>query len=263
MRYVAIGDSFTEGVGDERPDGTVRGWADLVAEGLAAAAGGPVQYANLAVRGRLLDRIATEQVDAALALTPPPTLVTVNGGGNDLMRPGLDAGRLLDLTGQAVRRFTGAGVDVVLLSGPDPSARLPLGRVMHRRGQELTAQLRELAADSGVRFVSAFDDVEVRRAVYWSPDRLHLGPAGHRRVAGLVLRALGHEGAAHAVDPGPDAPRRLRSEAVYYREHVLPWVQRRVRGRSSGDARTGKHLGWVDVPPGPVEPVPAEQPVQR
>ncbi|MEU2347265.1 SGNH/GDSL hydrolase family protein [Modestobacter sp. NPDC049651] len=255
MRYVAIGDSFTEGVGDELPDGTVRGWADLVAEGLAAGSREPVQYANLAVRGRLLDRIATEQVDAALALDPAPTLVTFNGGGNDLMRPGVDAERLLALTEQAVRRFTAAGVDVVLLSGPDPSARLPFGRVMHRRGEVLTEQLAQLAARCGVRFVSAFGDVEVRRPGYWSPDRLHLGPAGHRRVAGLVLRALGQDVAAHVVDPGPEAPRGLRTEARYYREHVLPWVERRLRGRSSGDARTGKHLDWVTV----AGPAPADR----
>ena len=48
--YVAIGDSFTEGVGDELPDGRVRGWADQVALGLALASPEPVTYANLAIR---------------------------------------------------------------------------------------------------------------------------------------------------------------------------------------------------------------------
>ncbi len=103
-RFVAIGDSFTEGVGDELPDGTVRGWADLAAAGLAAATGEAVAYANLAVRGRLLEPIVTEQVPAALALTPAPTLLTLNGGGNDIMRPGVDTARLVELTEQAVRR---------------------------------------------------------------------------------------------------------------------------------------------------------------
>ena len=252
MRYVAIGDSFTEGVGDERPDGSVRGWADLVAAGLAATAGEPVQYANLAVRGRLLEPIATEQVDAALALSPPPTLVTFNGGGNDLMRPGVEPGRLMALTEQAARRFLDAGVRLVLISGPDPSARLPFGRVMRERGGVLTVALAELAERLDVPFVNAFGDAEIRRAVYWSPDRLHLGPAGHRRVAGLVLRALGSDEAAHAVDPGPEAPRRVLDEARFYREHVLPWVSRRLHGRSSGDDRTGKHVDWVAVPPEPL-----------
>jgi lysophospholipase L1-like esterase len=251
MYYVAIGDSFTEGVGDELPDGTVRGWADLVAAGLAAAAGEPVQYTNLAVRGRLLEPIVGDQLDAALALSPPPTLLTLNGGGNDMMRPGCDADRLVELTERAVRRCVAAEVQLVLISGADPTDRLPLGPLVHRRGAELTVRLAELAARYDVVFVDVFGDAEIRRPEYWSPDRLHLGPAGHRRVAGLVLAALGHPAAAHTVDPGPAASRSVRAEARYYREHVLPWVLRRVVRRSSGHGRTGKHLDWVEVAAGP------------
>ena len=247
MRYVAVGDSFTEGMGDELPDGTVRGWADLVAAGLAAASDEPVHYANLAVRGRLLEPIVAEQLPAALAMTPPPTLMTFNGGGNDLMRLGADPGRLLAETERAVRCVLDAGVELVLLSGADPSARLPFGRAMHRKAAALTDGLVDLAARHGVLMVNAFGDAELRRAAYWSADRLHLGPAGHRRVAGLVLAALGHEVAAEAVDPGPEAPRRLPAEVRYYREHVLPWVGRRLRGRSSGDGQRGKRPEWTVV----------------
>lgn len=247
MWYVAVGDSFTEGVGDELPDGTVRGWADLVAAGLAAVGDEPVHYANLAVRGRLLRPIVEEQVPAALAMSPRPTLVTFNGGGNDLMRSGVDPGRLLALTERAVRQLTGTGVRVLLLSGADPSARIPFGRTVHRRGALLTAGLVELADRLGVPLVDAFGDAELRRPGYWSPDRLHLGPAGHRRVAGLVLAALGAEVAAETVAPSSDAPRSLRTEARYYREHVLPWVGRRLRGRSSGDGRPGKHADWIRI----------------
>ncbi|MCE6998164.1 SGNH/GDSL hydrolase family protein [Saccharothrix sp. S26] len=247
MRYVAIGDSFTEGVGDERPDGTPRGWADLVAQGLAVALGETVHYANLAVRGRLLEPIATGQLDAALALSPSPTMLTLNGGGNDMMRPGIDLGRLVELTERAVRRCVASGVRLVLLSGADPSQRLPFGRTIHRRGEILTAAIAELAARHDVLFVDAFNDVEVRRAEYWSPDRLHLNAAGHQRVASLVLKALGHTTEAHAVDPSPAARRSLLAETRYYREHVLPWVNRRIRGISSGDDATGKHPTWIPV----------------
>jgi hypothetical protein len=66
-------------------------------------------------------------------------------------------------------------------------------------------------------------------------------------VAGLVLNALGHTTAAHVVDPGPAESRRVLAEARYYREHVLPWLHRRVRGRSSGDGRAGKYVDWVPV----------------
>lgn len=247
MRYAAIGDSFTEGLGDELPDGSLRGWADLVAAGLAAATAEPVQYANLAVRGRLLEPIVTGQLTTALSLSPAPTLVTLNGGGNDMMRAGTDTDRLVGLTEQAVRRCADAGVRLVLLSGADPSARLPLGGVMHRRAEALTAGVAELAARYDVELVDVFHDLEIRRAVYWSPDRLHLAAAGHQRVAGLVLTALGHGTAAHAVDPGPPERRGPVTEARYYREHVLPWLNRRIRGTSSGHDRTGKHLDWVLV----------------
>ena len=248
-RYVAIGDSFTEGLGDPLPDGSVRGWADLVAAGLAAGVGEPVRYANLAIRGRLLEPIVTHQLDAALALSPRPTLLSLNGGGNDMMRPGGDMARLAVLTEKALQRCAEAGVRVVLLSGADPSDRLPFGRFMRRRGEVLTEMVAGYVDRYDITFVDVFHDAEIRRAPYWSPDRLHLNAAGHRRVAGLVLTALGHPTAAHVVDPGPRESRRVLAEARYYREHVLPWLHRRVRGRSSGDDRTGKFLDWVVIPP--------------
>ncbi|MCC7127666.1 MAG: SGNH/GDSL hydrolase family protein, partial [Microbacteriaceae bacterium] len=88
-RYVAIGDSFTEGIGDPEPrsPGGNRGWADRVAEVLSAKTD-DFAYANLAIRGRLLQQIFDEQVEPALELRPD--LVTVSAGGNDILRPGSD-----------------------------------------------------------------------------------------------------------------------------------------------------------------------------
>lgn len=246
--YAAIGDSFTEGVGDELPGGAVRGWADRVAAGLAATRAGDVRYANLAVRGRLLAPIVTGQLEAALSLTPAPTLITLNGGGNDMLRPGVDVSHLMALTERAVRRCAEAGVRLVLLSGADPSDRLPFGRRVHRRAAALTAGVAALARSSGVELVDVFHDTEIRRPEYWSADRLHLNATGHQRVAELVLAALGEGPAAAAASAGSPAARRLLAEARYYREHVLPWIHRRLRGRSSGDDRIGKHLDWIQVP---------------
>ncbi len=48
--FVAIGDSFTEGLNDPDPGGGFRGWADRVAGALSAQRPG-FRYANLAVRG--------------------------------------------------------------------------------------------------------------------------------------------------------------------------------------------------------------------
>ena len=255
MRFVAIGDSFTEGVGDLLPDGGMRGWADRVAAGLSVALaerGEPLQYANLAIRGRLLRPIVTEQLDAALALDPAPDLLTLNGGGNDMLRPGVRLDDLLQLTEGAIRRCKAAGVRPVLLSGADPTAQLPLGKMVHRRADYLTSGLADLCARHEITLVNCFADQEIRAQRYWTADRLHLNSLGHERVAGLVLHALGYGAVpipAQAPTLEPVAPRGMVSNARYYWDHVLPWINRRLRGRSSGDDRDPKHPVWMAVSP--------------
>lgn len=247
VRYVALGDSFTEGVGDPHLTAEpMRGWADLVAEGLAAHHGG-IAYANLAIRGKLLEPIVTEQIDQALALDPLPTIATLNGGGNDMMRPGMDAVTLMELTEQGARRLLDAGVRPVLLAGADPSGGLPFRKVLHERGAQLTEQVGKLAVTLDVPFVNAFVDDKVRAAEYWSEDRLHLNPHGHRRVANLVLDALSVE------HPDDDAlspvTHGVRSHVRFARAHFAPWLGRRLTGRSSADGRTGKHATWTELVP--------------
>ena len=246
VRYVAIGDSFTEGVGDERADGSLRGWADRVAEGLADATGSPVAYANLAIRGRKLEPIVQEQLEPALALAP--TLMTYNGGGNDIMRRHVEMGPLMELSRLVVRRCREAGVPLIVLAGPDPTSRIPLGQVVHRRGEELTADIARLTEEAGLPFVNMWHDREIRQPGYWGADRIHLNPAGHRRVAAQVLATLGHPPADELAPPA-DPRRSLADNLLFYRQHVAPWVRRRVQGRSSGDHRTAKHPCFVTISP--------------
>ena len=120
--YVAIGDSFSEGMGDDLPDGSVRGWADLVALGLAQASPGPVTYANLAIRGKLLAPIVGGQLEAALALHPE--LLSINGGGNDIMRPRVSIASVADGLERAVDTATASGMHVLLVSGANPSRQI-------------------------------------------------------------------------------------------------------------------------------------------
>lgn len=245
VRYAAIGDSFTEGVGDDLPDGSVRGWADLVAEQMARR--DRVEYVNLAIRGRLLAPVAGEQLDAALALRP--TVLTFNGGGNDVMRPHVDLEQLRDLTERVIARCQDHGVRPVLLSGANPSRHLPLGSRIDQRGRALTELVGELAASYRVPFVDNFSDTELSRAGYWSPDRLHLGPAGHRRVAARVLTTLGYDVPAGWMEPlaEPDRAPSLAQNAAFYRRYVGPWVMRRLRRRSSGDGRAPKFADWHPI----------------
>lgn len=247
VRFVAIGDSFTEGVGDELPDGHVRGWADLAAQGWADAVGHPIHYANLAIRGRLAWPIVETQLEAALALRP--THLSFNGGGNDVMRPKADVEHIADAFSRVLRRCDEEGVTMILLSGANPSGQLPMGRVFQRRGDLLSdAVLRRVADRPDVITALNWPDRELFQPQYWSEDRLHMNSAGHHRVAARVLHALGHEPRDTwwaPQRPGPAGP----SGFAYYREFVGPWVRRRVTGTSSGDGRTAKYPTWVERAP--------------
>lgn len=249
VRFVAIGDSFTEGVGDELPDGVVRGWADLTAAGWADSLGEPIQYANLAIRGKLVWPIVAQQLEPALALKP--THLSFNGGGNDMLRPRTSISHIADAFSQVLRRCDEEGVQLILLSGANPSAQLPLSRVVQRRGDLMSAAVvaRMGERDDVVRALN-WPDVELSEPSYWSEDRLHMNARGHHRVAARVLEALGQrvpEG-WWSLPELPDAVRLARGE--YFREHLGPWFRRRLTGTSSGDGREPKFGGqWIEVSP--------------
>jgi lysophospholipase L1-like esterase len=247
VRFVAIGDSFTEGVGDELPDGRVRGWADLVAQGWANASGETIDYANLAIRGRLVWPIIDEQLEPALALGP--THLSFNGGGNDMLRPRTSVSRVADAFAHVVKRCDDEGVQLIMLSGANPSGQLPLGRLFQRRGDLLTAVVSERFEDRD-DIVRAFNwpDRELSTSAYWSEDRLHMNARGHHRVAARVLTALGMEPPTEWWSL-PSIATASAQGAAYYRQHVGPWVRRRLTGTSSGDGREAKYPTWTPFEP--------------
>ena len=247
VRYVAIGDSFTEGVGDELPDGHVRGWADLVAQGWADASGDTVEYANLAIRGKLVWPIVEQQLEPALALKP--THLSFNGGGNDMLRPRTSVARVVMAFETVLRRCDEEGVQLIVLSGANPTAQLPLRRVIQRRGDLLSHAVEaHLASRSDIVRAYNWFDAELATPPYWSEDRLHMNSRGHHRVAARVLDALGLEPPASWWSLPPLPPAATRG-AAYYREHVGPWVRRRLTGTSSGDGRTAKFGQWTEFVP--------------
>lgn len=255
--YVAIGDSFTEGLWDPYPgeEDHQRGWADLLAQHLAtrrvAAGEEPLRYANLAIRGRKLRSILTEQVPAALELRPD--LVSVIGGGNDILRPNADVDRLARNLEHAVSRLRGAGIDVLMATGFDAS-QSPLVGLTRPRVGVYNAHIWSIARRQGAYVLDLWGMRALQDWRVWSEDRIHLTPAGHARVAQAALVALGQAPDDAAWDdplaPLPPAPAldRARQNAQWVRTHVVPWAQRRLRGTSSGDGRLPKAPELLPVP---------------
>ena len=258
-RYAALGDSFTEGLWDV-PDGEppartelvspaleCRGWADLLAghlaERLAGDPGEPFRYANLAVRGRLLGPILREQLPTAMELKPD--LVSLIGGGNDLLRPAADPDRLARDLERAVVDLRTAGIDVLLGTGMDVKDS-PLVRRSRNRVAVMNAHVWSIARRHGAHVLDLWGMRSLRDWRMWAPDRIHLTTEGHRRVGQGALVALGLEPDDDAWDdplaPLPPLPRltQVQADVDWWRAHAYPWATRRLRGRSSGDLRGPK-----------------------
>jgi len=245
-RYVAIGDSFTEGIGDPEPQspGGHRGWADRVAEVLAAQTE-DFAYANLAIRGRLLQQISDEQVDAALELKPD--LISVSAGGNDLIRPGTDPDDVSGRFESMVERLRRDGATVLMFNGPDIGMTPVLNRV---RGKIAiyNENLRSIAQRHDAIVADMWSLRELADPRMWAPDRLHFSPIGHNTIAAMVLDALAVEHQLEPFHPEPLPPvrwRQARAEDLgWAREYFVPWVLRRVRHQSSGDHVVPKRPGY-------------------
>jgi lysophospholipase L1-like esterase len=257
--FVAIGDSFTEGLNDAATGGGFRGWADRLA-GLLAVEYPGLRYANLAIRGKLLRQIVAEQVPAAVALSPG--LVSIAGGGNDLLRPGADPDTLAELLDAAVARLQASGARVLMFSGFDP-AGVPVIRLLRGRIAAYNMHLRAIADERGCYLVDLWSMRFLRSPAAWSPDRLHLAAQSHQRIALRACEVLGVPVTEDWRDP-VDADQPLapvpamaraawvaarRDDARWAREYLAPWVSRRLHGTSSGDGRTAKRPSLEEMPP--------------
>ncbi|MDA0160698.1 SGNH/GDSL hydrolase family protein [Solirubrobacter ginsenosidimutans] len=240
-RFVALGDSTTEGLMDPLPDGSgFRGWADRLAE-ILAAIDPELRYANLAVRGKLARQIRETQLDDALALEPD--LVSLLAGLNDMLRRNVDvAGVAAEIDGM-VSRLREAGADVILFTLPDPVPINPLAKTAAGAIAQLNDAIREISQRRGT-FIVELDvhPVSSDRRL-WNEDRLHANPEGHRRIALAVAHAMGlpdTDLSWAAGFPSPLGRRSSVSHVVWFGRYFTPWVIRRLRGRSSGDGRVAK-----------------------
>ncbi|MGW1835404.1 SGNH/GDSL hydrolase family protein [Streptomyces sp. BBFR2] len=261
--FVAVGDSFTEGMSDGLPDGSYRGWADLLAARLAARAPG-FRYANLAVRGKLITQIADDQAGPAAALGAD--LVTLVGGLNDVLRPKCDVAQVCERFSAAAAVLAGGGGQLVLMRSPGRQG--PVLERFRPRMEQLYAHIDAVAARHGALVVDLYASRALADPRMWADDRLHLNAEGHRRVAEAVWQTLGFGAESDWDAPLPPAVApgwrtRRASDLRFAREHLVPWIGRRLTGRSSGDNRAGAQFSaelgkafWVTpadhTSPGPV-----------
>jgi lysophospholipase L1-like esterase len=227
---VAIGDSATEGLQDFDGTGGYRGWADRLAEHLAAGQDEPLEYANLAVRSLRLDEIRRTQFEHALELDPD--LMSIVGGVNDVMGPRTDFGRLAADFDTMFGRARDRGITVFTFLMPDPTFLNPLGRYARDRVQILNDITRAAARTAGVLVLDLEKYPVATDPRLWYEDGLHANWLGHTRMAEAMAHMLGREGFDHWADPLPGPPAaahffgRIGNELDWVVRWLAPWLGR-------------------------------------
>ncbi|WP_134322233.1 SGNH/GDSL hydrolase family protein [Cumulibacter soli] len=271
-RYVAIGDSTTEGLEDAYPPhadlyadnghtlspshpserGSYRGWADRLAVHLAQAQDAPLDYANLAIRGNKLADVRTQ---LPVALEMQPDVMSIVAGVNDASGFSWNKHAARGHVAYLFRKARESGADVVTFTMPDPSAVNWLVRPLRRNVFELNDITRTEAKRYGVRVLDLPRyDVSVD-ARLWHADRLHATSQGHAIIARGLAFALSVPGFDESFSENlpSSAPvgirQRLREDRTWLREFLLPHAKRHRQGISMGDGRTPKRP--IPLPVGP------------
>ncbi|MFJ8148579.1 SGNH/GDSL hydrolase family protein [Streptomyces sp. NPDC096048] len=228
VRFVALGDSLTEGVGDPVRNGW-RGWAALLAAGLAEE---PVEFTNLALSGAQARDVAERQLPAGLALRPD--LVSVVVGVNDTLRCSFDLGAVAARLDQVYAAFTGQGALLLTACLPDPGAMLglpgALARPLARRQRAVNAVVHALSDRYGAVHLHASEGDWTTDRAMWSADRLHPGERGHRQLALRFHALLAERGDASGPAPSPENefPAPTRSASLWWLATAgTGWVARR------------------------------------
>lgn len=246
-RFIVCGDSYSEGMSDEIVDGQYRGWADRVADGLAKEVSN-FEYSNLAIRGKLLKEVIDNQLPTAISfVTGPETLLSFHAGANDALRPNYKSEIALPLYEAAVRKAAASGATLILFSVLERTGNTGKGSdLWAARFGEFNNIVRKVGADVGAIVVDANEEAFFNDRRFLAFDRLHLNEIGHDRCAQAVLEKLGYEFDSAWRKPLPPAKpeswikKRVRT-AIWFFTFALPWIWRRLRGKSSGDGRSAKY----------------------
>ena len=239
---------------DELVNGNYRGWADRVADELALHSSN-FTYANLAIRGKLVGQVVDDQVPAAINfVTGKDTLVSFHAGANDALRPGYDAAATIAKYQGAVRALAASGATILLFTVLEDTGNKGRGaEVWKKRFSEYNKAIWEVGREVGA-IISDANDLEFFSDVrFLAFDRLHLNVEGHWRVSQGVLEVLGYPYDAAWRIPLPPAKKTPWLKAritgvLWFFSFALPWILRRIQGKSSGDGRSAKYPAPISWP---------------
>lgn len=254
-QFIALGDSLTEGLSDKYLDGSYRGWADRVADEMSKHDTN-FRYANLAVRGKLLEQVVADQLQVALPwMDGSQTLVTFHAGANNVLRPKFEPELVFENYQNAVAQIAETGAKLLLftvreISNPETKTQ----KYWNQRFGPFNENVKRVAMEYGATVMDANSQEVFGDPRMLAADRLHLSSEGHRRVAAAILRSIDLPHDPDWQDPMPPyrptpAPIRIIGSLAWGIAFLVPWAIRRVTRKSSGDKRVAKHSELVSWSP--------------
>jgi lysophospholipase L1-like esterase len=247
-RFIALGDSMTEGMSDEIIDGKYRGWADRVADVLAKD-NPNFTYMNLAIRGKLLKQVVEDQIPIALRyIEGKQTLVSFHAGANDVLRPNYKPENSLPEYERGIKQLTDAGATVMVFTVVDKvEGKGKTATLWHQRFSAFNENVRMVAKKYPTILFEGKKAEFLNDRRFLAFDRLHMNSEGHKRLANAVLEGLGLP-----FDPNWKIPLSPQGKQSKFKKYLInlawiavfliPWIWRRIRGKSSGDGRSAKYI---------------------
>ena len=245
LRFAALGDSTTVGIGDPSPTGW-RGWARLLAEALETSYG--VSFCNLAASGATISDVRRSQLEPALDHRPDIASLIV--GINDTMRSTWDPVRVrTELMGCAAALHA-TGAELLTVRFHDHGAVFGLPGVLRRplleRIETVNRVYDEIHATYGGLRVDLAQRPEVVVRSAWSIDRLHPSEAGHRLLAhefAMLLNRRGLDFTPPDATPTGGIDPSWRRDLAWILGQGAPWLGRRARDLGPWALR----LAWVEA----------------
>ena len=243
-RYVAIGDSSTEGLNDPDGKGGYQGWSRRLAARIAGVQGG-LLYANYGVRGLTTREILDQQLAPAAAMKPD--LVTMFSGTNDVLRSRMDARSIERDIEHMQRTFIENGATVLTFTLPDLTPIMPMARWIAPRIHAMNDAVRAASARTGAKLLDFAQYLVGTDPRLWHEDRIHANALGHARIAAALAYALELPDSddSWSVDMPPlvaaGVGSKVAAEVRWMWRYLMPWIGSGMCARFIGEkSRTGQ-----------------------
>lgn len=185
--FVALGDSMTEGIGDEVNGIKKKSWPTYIAEFFNIE-----KFSNLAKSGLRSDEIYKEQLETALSMNPD--IVSIMAGGNDFIQRKWNAKSYREIMDKMISKFTENGIIVITSNFPDltqiykfPFYLLPIAKYQLKTCNKI---LDELATKYNTVHIDFWNNPISKEIIYWSNDRIHPNSHGYKVIGDLIISEL-------------------------------------------------------------------------